>query len=99
MGEEGTSGDVSQPIFPDDPVEYINCLTPSLRLSLEEREQGSQDFDGFQNIVFRHLGHHLRKWSRQFVSSFLIAKKRATVPLSKALVMRNKILSDDKLRQ
>jgi hypothetical protein len=29
-GEAGTSGDASQPIFPDDPVEDINCLTPPL---------------------------------------------------------------------
>jgi hypothetical protein len=98
-GEAGTSGGASQPIFPDDPVEDINCLTPPLRLSPEECEQGSQDFDGFQKIVFRHLGHSLRKWPRQFISPFLIAKKRAAVPLSKALTMRNKILSDEKLRQ
>jgi hypothetical protein len=60
-GEAGTSGDAFQPIFPDDPVEDINFLTPPLRLSPEERDQGSQDFDGFQKIVFRHLGHRLRK--------------------------------------
>jgi hypothetical protein len=47
MGEAGTSGDASQPIFPNDPIEDINCLTPPLRLSPEEREKGSQDFDGF----------------------------------------------------
>jgi hypothetical protein len=47
MGEVGTSGDASQPIFPNDPIEDINCLTPPLRLSPEEREKGSQDFDGF----------------------------------------------------
>jgi hypothetical protein len=87
MGEAGTSGDASQPIFPDDPVEDINCLTPPLRLSPEEREQGSQDFDGFQKIVFKHLRHRLRKRPRQFVSPFLIAKKRAAVPLSMALAM------------
>jgi hypothetical protein len=68
-------------------------------LSPEEREQGSQDFDGFQKIVFRHLGHHLRKRPRQFVSPFLIAKKHVAVPLSKALALRNKILSDEKLRK
>jgi hypothetical protein len=98
-GVAGTSGDASQPIFLDEPVEDINCLTPPLWLSPEEREQGSQDFDGFRKIVFRHLGHRLRKRPRQFVSPFLIAKKRAAVPLSKALTLQNKILSDDKLRQ
>jgi hypothetical protein len=46
-GEAGTSGDASQLIFADDPVEDINCLTPPSRLSPEEREQGSQDFDWF----------------------------------------------------
>jgi hypothetical protein len=79
-GEAGTSGDASQPIFPDDQFEDINCLTPPLRLSPEECEQGSQDFDGFQKIVFRHLGHRLRKRPRQFVSLFLIDKKRTAVP-------------------
>jgi hypothetical protein len=80
-GEAGTSRDASQPIFPDDPVEDINCLTPPLRLSPEERELGSQDFDGFQKIVCRHLRHRLRKKPRQFVSPFLNAKKRSAVPL------------------
>jgi hypothetical protein len=64
-GEAGTSADASQPIFLDDPVEDINCLTPPLRLSPEKRAQGSQDFDGFQKIVFRHLGQGLRKRPRQ----------------------------------
>jgi hypothetical protein len=98
-GEAGTSGDVSQPILPDDPAENINCVTPPVRLSPEEREQGSQDFDGIQKIIFRHLGHRLRKWPQKFVSLFLITKKCVAVPLSKALAMRNKIVSDEKLRQ
>jgi hypothetical protein len=95
----GTGGDASQPIFPNDPVEDINCLTPPLRLSLEEREKGSQDFDGFQKIIFRHLGHRLRKRPKKFLSLFLIAKMRAVVHLSKALAMRNNTVSDEKLRQ
>jgi hypothetical protein len=98
-GKAGPSIDASQPIFPDDLVEDINCLTPPIWLSPEEHEQGSQDFDGFQKSIFRHLGYRLRKRSRQFVSPFLISKKRAAVPLSKALAMRNKIISDEKLRQ
>ena len=41
VGEEGPSGAASDASFPDDPIEDINCLTPPIRLSQEEHEQGS----------------------------------------------------------
>jgi len=47
VGEEGPSGAASDASFPDDPIEDINCLTPPIQLSQEEREQGSQDFNQF----------------------------------------------------
>jgi hypothetical protein len=35
IGEAGPSVAASDPSFPDDPIEDINCLTPPIRLSQE----------------------------------------------------------------
>ena len=89
----------SAPFFPDDPADDISCLTPPVRLSPEEREQGSQDFTQFQKMIYKHVGERLRKKPKKFTSPFLLPKSRPNVPLSKALALRYKIASDEKLKE
>jgi hypothetical protein len=91
IGEAGPSAAASDPSFPDDPIEDINCLTPPIRLSQEEREQGSQDFNQFQKMIFNHVGERLKKRPRKYISPFLIPNSRLKVLLAKALALRNKI--------
>jgi len=99
VGEEGPSGAASDASFPDDPIEDINCLTPPIRLSQEEREQGSQDFNQFQKMIFKHVGERLKKKPRKYISPFLIPNNCPKVPLAKAQALRIKIASDEKLRE
>jgi hypothetical protein len=87
------------PIFPNDPIDDINCLTPPIRLTPEEREQGSQNFNQFQKMIFKHVGERLKKKPRKLVSPFLLRNSRPNVPLAKALALRIKIASDEKLKE
>jgi hypothetical protein len=49
-------------------------------------------------MFFKHVGERLRKKPRKYISPFKVPGCRSKVPLSKALAMRNKIASDEKLK-
>ena len=42
--------------FPEDPIGKIKSQTPPVRLSQEEMDQSSQDFNQFQRMIYKHIG-------------------------------------------
>ncbi|CAN6283477.1 unnamed protein product [Urochloa humidicola] len=95
----GPSAPAPETVFPHDSPDDINAQSLPLRLSQEEREFCSQDFNNFQMMIFIHVGHRLKKKPKKLISSFKIAGYRPRVPAEKALAMRNKIASDENLKQ
>ena len=88
------------PVFPDDPVEDVSSQsqTPPLRLSPEECKEcaTAPSMKKFENMIYKQLGHRLRKKPRKYISPFKAPGSRHNVPLQKALALRNKIASDEK---
>ena len=84
--------------FPEDPIDEINSQTPPVRLSQEEMEQSSQDFNQFQRMIYKHIGHRLKKRPKKYISPFKLPGCRPNVPLTKALALRNKIAADPALK-
>jgi hypothetical protein len=87
--------------FPDDPVEdFISCsqCTP-IKLSDEEKELGSQDFNHYQMVIYSYVADRLKKKPRKYLSPFKINSSRPKVPLAKALALRNKIDSSAEFKE
>ncbi|RLN32961.1 uncharacterized protein C2845_PM03G23240 [Panicum miliaceum] len=99
FGEAGPSAAASDPIFPEDPIDEINSQTPPVRLSQEEREQSVENFNEFQKIIFKQVGQRLKKRPRKYISAFKLPSSCPQVPLAKALALRNKIASNEKLKE
>ena len=99
-GEAGPSlaqeGDAN---FPEYSAEEINSQTPPIRLSQEEMEQDSQDFNYFQKMIYKHIRQRSKKRPRKYISPVKLPGCRPQVPLAKALALRNKIASDEKLKE
>lgn len=85
--------------FPEDPIDEINSQTPPVRLSQEEMEQSSQDFNQFQRMIYKHIGQRLKKRPKKYISPFKLPGYRPNVPLTKALALRNKIAADPALKE
>ena len=85
--------------FPEDSFDEINSKTPLVRLSQEEMEQGSQDFNQFQRMIYNHVGQRLKKRPRKYISPFKLPGCRLNVPLAKALALRNMIAADQTLKE
>ena len=55
-GEAGpSSAQAGDAIFLEDSAEEFNSQTPPISLSQEEMEQGSQDFNYFQKMIYKHI--------------------------------------------
>ncbi|RLM84933.1 uncharacterized protein C2845_PM04G08000 [Panicum miliaceum] len=98
-GETDSSAAAVDPKFSEDPIDEINSQTPPVRLSQEELEQSSQDFNQFQKMIFKHVGQRLKKRPKKYISPFKISGCRPKVPLAKALALTNKITSNEKLKE
>ena len=85
--------------FPEDSFDEINSKTPLVRLSQEEMEQGSQDFNQFQRMIYNHVGQRGKKRPRKYISPFKLSECHPNVPLAKALALRNKIAADQMLKE
>ncbi|RLM74119.1 uncharacterized protein C2845_PM15G06920 [Panicum miliaceum] len=53
----------------------------------------------FKSSFFKQVGARLKKKPRKYISPFKLSGSRPNVPLSKALALRNKIASDEKLKE
>ncbi|CAN6351679.1 unnamed protein product [Urochloa humidicola] len=87
------------PVFPEDSIDDINAQTPPVRLSQEERQESCDNFNKFQKMIFKQVGHKLRKKPRKYISPFNLPGSRPRVPLERALAMRYKISSDLELQR
>jgi hypothetical protein len=85
--------------FPPESQDDIANLTPPIRLSQDEVSEGLVDYGKVQRLIFKRLGDRVMRRPAEFVSPFQINRKRPDIPVSKAVYLRQKIISEPKLQQ
>jgi hypothetical protein len=85
--------------FPLESQDDIANLTPPIRLSQDEVSKGLVDYGKVQRLIFKCLGDRVMRTPAEFVSPFQINRKRPDIPVSKAVYLRQKIISEPKLQQ
>jgi hypothetical protein len=85
--------------FPPESQDDIANLTPPIRLSQDEVSEGLVDYGKVQRLIFKRLGDRVMRRTAEFVSPFQINRKRPDIPVSKAVYLRQKIISEPKLQQ
>jgi hypothetical protein len=61
--------------------------------------EGLIDYGKVQRLIFKRLGDRVMRRPAEFVSPFQINHKRPDIPVSKAVYLRQKIISESKLQQ
>jgi hypothetical protein len=85
--------------FPPESQDDIANLTPPIRLSQDEVSEGLVDYGKVQRLIFKRLGDRVMRRPAEFVSPFQIKRKRPDIPVSKAVYLRQKIISEPELQQ
>jgi hypothetical protein len=84
--------------FPVESQDDIANLTPSILLSQDEVSEGLVDYGKVQRLIFKRLGDRVMRRPAEFVSPFQINRKRPDIPVSKAIYLRQKIISELELQ-
>jgi hypothetical protein len=85
--------------FPLESQDDIANLTPPIHLSQDEVSEGLIDYGKVQRLIFKRLGDRVMRRPAEFVSPFQINRKRPDIPVSKAVYLRQKIISKPELQQ
>jgi hypothetical protein len=85
--------------FPAESQDDIANLTPPIRLSQDEVSEGLVDYSKVQRLIFKCSGDRVMWRPTEFISSFQINRKRPDIPISKAVYLTQKIISEPKLQQ
>jgi hypothetical protein len=85
--------------FPPESQYDIANLTPPICLSQDEVSEGLVDYGKVQRLIFKRLGDRVIRRPAEFVSPFQINRKRPDIPVSKAVYLRPKIISEPEHQQ
>jgi hypothetical protein len=85
--------------FPPESQDDVANLTPPIRLSQDELSEGLVDYGKVQRLIFKCLGDRVMRRPAEFVSPFQINRKLPDIPVSKAVYLRQKIISESELQQ